>query len=290
MPRTAYSTLFLLTAAFAQAHAQLQPQDQPPPQSFLARYEHRVAATLADQPHWATPLVTVNARLEQGFRTDFIRQTAPTGSTTWNYGNAKGLQIVPFRRIELRFSPPPFYTHSDPRVIDGFGDTGFRLKYRIWASPEERRNAIVTFDLNATVPTGKNGNGSCCATVSPTLELGKGFGRFAFTTTGGGSLPITGVQKLGRSIVFNNAIQYRATRIVWLETEFNSTFYRGGKYDGETQTFTTPGVIFSRIPLNHLPPGTPGSLQITLGLGEQIALTRFHTYDHSPIFTSRLRF
>ena len=66
--------------------------------------------------------------------------------------------------------------------------------------------------LNATVPTGQNGNGSCCAAVTPVLFLGS------------------------------------------------------------------------------IPQGTPGSLQITLGAGERIALTHFHTYDHSPIFTARFRF
>ena len=262
--------------------------------TFLGRYEQRVAANLAEQPSWATPLVTVSPRIEQGFRTDFVRQTASNGQTTWNYGGSKGLQFIPFHRVEIRFSPPPFFTRSGPQTStstpDGFGDTAFRLKYRILASPEQRHNAILTFDLNASVPTGKNGNGSCCAILTPVLFLGKGFGKLALTSSAGGSLPVTNTQKLGRSIVFNNAIQVHATKILWLETEFNSTYYRGGKYDGRQQTFTTPGVIFSRIPLNHIPQGTPGALQISLGAGEQIALTHFHTYDHSPIFTARFRF
>ena len=258
--------------------------------AFVERYEQRVASTLADQPHWSSPLVTVSPRIEQGFRTDFVRQTASNGQTTWNYGGSKGLQFIPFHRVEIRFSPPPFFTHSDAKIIDGFGDTAFRLKYRLYASPEQRRNAIVTFDLNATVPTGKNGNGSCCAVVTPVLFLGKGFGPLALTSSAGGALPVTNTQKLGRSVIFNNAIQYHATKILWLETEFNSTFFYGGKSDGHVQTFTTPGIVFSRIPLNRIPQGTPGSLQVTLGAGEQIALTHFHTYDHSPIFTARFRF
>ena len=277
-----FALLFLLAPT---AHAQ---------STFLQRYEQRVAANLAEQPAWATPLVTVTPRIEQGFRTDFVRQTASTGQTTWNYGNSKGLQFIPFHRVEIRFSPPPFFTHSEPKAgapsPDGFGDTAFRLKYRILASPEQRHNAILTFDLNATVPTGKNGNGSCCAVLTPVLFVGKGFRHLDVISSAGGSLPVTNTQKLGRSIIFNNAIQYHATKILWLETEFNSTFYRGGKNDGKQQTFTTPGILFSRIPLNHIPPGTPGALQITLGAGEQIALTHFHTYDHAPIFTARFRF
>jgi hypothetical protein len=31
-------------------------------------------------------------------------------------------------------------------------------------------------------------------------------------------------------------------------------------------------------------------LRITLAVGEQIALTHFNTYNHSPIFSARVRF
>jgi hypothetical protein len=252
---------------------------------WIKSYEARLTQTQTEQPHWATPLVTVAPRVEQGFRTDFVRQSIAAGQQTWNYGNTKGLQIVPFRRIELRFSPPPFITHTNPRSEDGFGDVAFRAKVRIYGSSEEHRNAIITAILGASVPTGKSGNGSCCAVLTPTLEAGKGFGKLDGITSLGGSLPVTNAIGLGRQIVWNNAAQYHATRFVWLETELNSTFYRGGKNDGRSQTFVTPGLIVSRIPLVR-----GGGLALSLGLGEQIALTHFNTYNHSPIFTARLRF
>lgn len=261
-----------------------------PAQSFFARNQARIEATQAQQPGWATPLVTVSPRTEQGFRTDFIRQSLPGGQTTWNYGGAKGLQFVPLPRVELRFSPPPFLTHSNPSIEDGFGDVAFRIKYRVLSSPEQRRNAIVTAELGATLPTGKSGNGSCCAVLMPALEAGKGFGRFAFTLDPAGSLPVTGARTLGRQITLNEAAQYHATRILWFETEFNSTFYRGGKYDGHEQTFITPGVIFSRMRLFPVHGRGPERVGVTLGAGEQIALTRFKTYNHAPILTARLRF
>jgi hypothetical protein len=270
--------------------APFAPAQQAAPSTFLARYQSRLAATQTEQPHWATPLITVNARLEEGFRADFLRQTAPNGQSTWNYGNAKGLQIVPFRRLELRFSPPPFFTHSSPRVEDGFGDVAFRAKYRIYGSSEQHHNAIITALLGATVPTGKSGNGSCCAILTPTLQLGKGFGKLALTTSGGGSLPISNTATLGRSIVWNNAIQYHATTLLWPQLEFNSTFYRGGKNDGHQQTFITPGLVVSRISLIHPRDSATSPLTLTFGAGEQIALTHFNTYNHSPIFTTRLRF
>ncbi len=254
---------------------------------FLDRYQARLAATQKEQPNWATPLVTVAPRLEQGFRSDFVRQNSAGGETTWNYGNAKGLQLVPFRRVEVRFSPPPFLTHSDRRVEDGFGDVAFRVKYRVYGSNEQRHNAIVSAELGASVSTGKSGNGSCCAILTPTVEAGKGLGRFALITSAGGSLPVSNAEKVGRQIVLNNAVEYRATRLLWLGTEFNTTLFEGGKKDGKAQTFVTPGVIVSRIRLFRSGKET---LLLTLGAGEQIALTRASTYNHSPIVSVRVRF
>jgi hypothetical protein len=253
--------------------------------SWIKGYGARLKATQAEQPHWATPLVTVAPRLEQGFRADFVRQSIAGGQQTWNYGNSKGLQIVPFRRVELRISPPPFLTHTDPRSEAGFGDVAFRAKLRLYGSSEEHHNAIVAAILGASVPTGKSGNGSCCATLTPTVEAGKGFAKLDGVISLGGSLPVTNAATLGRQIVWNNAVQYHATRLLWVEAELNSTFFRGGKNDGRSQTFATPGVILSRIPMTR-----SGSLALTLGAGEQIALTHFNTYNHSPIFTARLRF
>ncbi|GAC1425232.1 MAG: hypothetical protein NVSMB62_22350 [Acidobacteriaceae bacterium] len=258
-------------------------------QSFLERHQSLVAATQRNQPSWATPLVTISPKIEQGFRTDFFRQSLPNGQSSWNYGAAKGLQIIPFPRMEIRFSPPPFLSHSNPKLEDGFGDVAMRAKYRLYGSSETDHNAIVTAELAATIPTGKSGNGSCCATLTPTLELGKGAGRFAFTVATGGTLPITGADTLGRQVLLNEATQFRATRLLWLETEFNTTLFRGGRNDGRQQTFITPGIVLSRIPLHKSSSGSRGLL-LTLGVGEQIALTHFNTYNHSPIVSARLRF
>lgn len=258
---------------------------------FLGRYQKQVESTLVNQPHWATPLITVNARLEEGFRADFVRQTAPAGAKTWNLGNSKGLQLIPLPRLEIRLSPPPFFLHYDSKAIDGFGDVAFRGKFRIYGSNEQHHNAIVTAYLGASIPTGKNGNGSCCAILTPTLESGKGFGKLALTTSVGGSLPVSNTLKLGRSVAWNNAVQYHATRYLWLEDEFNSTFYKGGSNDGKQQTFNTPGFVISRLPLvRGKVVGASDRLSLTVGAGEQIALTHFNTYNHSPIFTARLRF
>jgi hypothetical protein len=261
-----------------------------PAQSFWARYQARAVATQVDQPHWASPLVTTSPRVEQELRADFVRQTATNGITTWNYGNTRGLQFIPLPRTELRISPPPFFSHSNPTTPDGFGDLAFRLKYRVYGSNEDHHNAIISVTLAGSIPTGKNGNGSCCAIVTPTLLLGKGFGKFALTTTASGTLPASNTIGLGRSIVWNNAAQYHVQKFIWLQSEFNSTFYKGGKNDGKQQTFAAPGLIISRIPLIHARPGATSPLLFSFGVGEQIALTHFKTYDHSPMLSGRLRF
>jgi hypothetical protein len=262
--------------------------------TFVGRYQRRVSATQAEQPHWVTPLVTVTPRLEQEVRADFVHQYNTKGFSIWNYGNGKGLELIPERHTEIILNVPPFLNRSNGES-DGFGDISFLAKERFYARNEEHGNAIVTAFLAGSIPTGKNGNGSCCAIVTPTLAVGKGFGQFAFTSTAGGSLPVTNSIGLGRSVIWNSVAQYRVgksgvPRYFWPETEFNSTLYKGGPNDGKTTTFVTPGMLIGRIPLSHGPEGRPGRLGLTFGAGEQIALTKFRTYNHATILTVRIPF
>jgi len=256
--------------------------------SFITRYQARVTATQAAQPHWVTPLVTVTPRLEQEVRTDFVRQRNSLRFNTWNLGNSKGLELIPERHIELIFNVPPFFDHTQPGQKDGFGDISFLAKCRVFSRNENHGNGIVTAFLGATVPTGKNGNGSCCAVVTPTLAVGKGFGQFAVTSTAGGSLPVSNSAGIGHTITWNNAIQYRVgktgrSRFLWPEVEFNSSFYKGSADDGKSQAFATPGIVIGRIPLHN-------RTGLTFGAGEQIALTHSHRYNHSLAVTLRIPF
>lgn len=97
---------------------------------LLSTWENRVRATVAEQPGWAVPLVTPSSGLVQLFRTDFIRQITSGGTTTWNYGNTKGLDVVPWYKTELDISVPPYIQHNSTST-DGFGDFAMLLKYRI---------------------------------------------------------------------------------------------------------------------------------------------------------------
>jgi hypothetical protein len=262
--------------------------------SWIAAYQARVTATQNEQPHWITPLVTVTPRLEQEFRTDFVHYYNTSGHEIWNYDNSKGLEIIPERHIELLFNAPPFFDRSNGES-DGFGDVSFNSKFRFFARNEESGNAIITGFFAATVPTGKNGNGLCCATVTPTLAVGKGWGNLDLTSTAGGSLPVTNGAGLGRSVIWNNVAQYRLAkmgveRFFWPELETNTTIYKGGPNDGKVQTFGTPGLVIGRIPLTHDASGKPGRLGFTFGAGEQIALTHFHTANHYTVLTFRVPF
>lgn len=271
---------------------QRAPQAQP--DTFIGRWQARATATQSRQPHWVTPLVTVTPRLEQEFRTDFVHYYNTSGHAIWNYGNGKGLELIPEKHTELLLNLPPFFDRSNG-AKDGFGDVTFLLKERLFARNEESGNAIVTAFLGASVPTGKNANGSCCAVVTPTLAVGKGWGNFDVTSTAGGALPVTNAHGLGRSVIWNSVAQYRlaktgVARFFWPECEANTTFYKGGPNDGKTQVFGTPGLVFGRIPLSHDANGKPGRLGFTIGAGEEIALTRFHTANHYTVLTFRMPF
>ncbi len=263
--------------------------------SLWERYEARATATQNMQPHWVTPLVTVTPRLEQEFRTDFLHFYTPNGKEIWNYDNGKGLELIPEKHTEILINLPPFFDRSTGQP-DGFGDVSFMMKERLYARNEEHGNGIVTFFFGGSVPTGKNGNGICCAVVTPTLAMGKGYGLWSFTTTAGGSLPVTNAKGVGHVITWNSVLQYHGAkkgmgRYWWPEIESNDSFYKGAANDGKTVAYVTPGVLIGRVPLlPHAMTAAGKRLGLTFGAGEQIALTHFNTYNHATILTVRIPF
>jgi hypothetical protein len=230
-------------------------------------------------------------------RMEFARKIGAGGYATWDLGNNKGLELIPERHTEIIFGVPPFFDHTQPGVKDGFGDVWFQGKYRLFSRDERHGNAMLTAIVYATLPTGKDANGSCCAVATPTLAAGKGFGRLALLTTLGGSLPASGAAKLGHTIAWNTAAEYRigtgrVTRLLTPDVELNSSFYHGGANDGKVAVFATAGLVVGRIPLSHASGGSGGRGRraLTLAAGEQIALTHFHSYNHSLILSVRLPF
>jgi hypothetical protein len=288
------SLLPLLVLLAAPAFAQTP--TAPPADSFFTRYQARVTATQAEQPHWVTPLILVTPRLEQEFRTDFVHQYNTHDKPIWNYDNGKGFEFIPEKHTEILINLPPFF-NRDNGESDGFGDVGFALKERLFSRNEEHGNEIVTFLLASTIPTGKNANGSCCAIVTPTLILGKGFGNFDVQTSAGGTLPVTNSNGLGHTITWNTVAQYRLAktgtlRYFWPEIESNNLFYKGGSTDGNIASYVTPGIIVGRIPLVKSGPPSSGhrGLGLTFGVGEEISVTHYKTLNHALILTARIPF
>ena len=226
--------------------------------------------------------------LIQVFRVDATRQILPSGSSTWNYGAGRGLNLIPGFNSEFDVYNPPYIQHNTARARDGFGDVGFLYKYRILSANHKRGDYAVTMQLGATVPTGTYTNGSSDASIVPTLVAGKGFRKFDVITSLGGNLPVADTVKLGRSIVWNTTVQYHLGKYLWPEIGTNTTYFFGGKNDGKSQNFVTPGLTTSRFKFR---PGDEQSRSgIAVGMGMQIATSGFHNYNHQLVLTSRFIF
>lgn len=250
---------------------------------YLANWFERVDHTQLEQPHWLTPLATTTPRLEEELRYDQLWQVNSPGITTDNYDGGKGLELIPFTKVEVIFNAPAYLAHNSPTVKDGFGDVGFLVKYRLLSGNEEHGNYILTAFLGWTLPTGQFKNGAWHAVITPTIAYGKGFRHFDAQGTFGVALPVADTNLVGRNYLWNNAFQYHVMRKLWPEIELNTTFFQQGPRDGLKQNFVTPGLVIGRLHLT-------GRLGLTFGGGFQIATTRFHTTNHNGILSVRLPF
>jgi len=274
MHRTIFIAVVLLFLGFNEAQAQ---------DGYFSDWFTRVDKSREEQPHWVTPVATTTPRLEEEYRCDQLWQTDSKGFTTDNYDGSKGLELIPFERLQVIFNVPPYLAHVDPAVHDGFGDVAFLVKYRLLSANEEHGNYILTAFLGWTLPTGDHTNGVLHPVITPTIAYGKGFRNFDLQGTFGVGLPTADTNILGRSYTWNNAVQYRIFRKLWPEVELNSTFFQDGKNDGQKLNFVTPGLILGRFHLWK-------RVGFTFGGGFQIATTRFHRTNHNGILTVRFPF
>ena len=279
MTRKLFALLLLTAATTSTSFSQ---------DNFFAKWEKRTSATQARQPSWPPPLISPYPMLIQVFRADFTRQITPTGTSTWNYGASRGLNLIPGFNSEVDVYYAPYLQHNTPKVKDGFGDVGFLYKYRILSRNEKDGNYMLSAQLTATIPTGSHSNGSPDSAVSPTLLAGKGFGKFEAISCLGGNLPTEETNKVGRSIAWNTTAQYHLTKYVWPELEANATWFFAGKNNGKSQNFLTPGIVFSKFKLR--PSDERSRLGVAFGAGMQIATSQFHAYNHELAFTSRFVF
>jgi hypothetical protein len=268
----------LATAVLCFSSVPLFPQD-----AYFSNWFQRVDKTQAEQPRWITPLATTTPRLEEEVRYDQLWQENAEGITTNNYDGGKGLELIPFEKVEVIFNAPPYLAHNNPATHDGFGDVAFLVKYRLLSANEEGGNYILTAFLGWSLPTGDYKNGSLHAVITPTIAYGKGFGHFDAQGTFGIAFPVADTNLVGRNYLWNNTFQYRVFRKFWPEIELNSTFFQDGKNDGKKQNFVTPGLVIGRFHVWK-------RLGFTIGGGYQIATTHFHTNNHNAILSVRLPF
>jgi hypothetical protein len=253
---------------------------------FFKTWEDRVRATSARQPGWPVPVAAPSAVIVQLARTDFVHQYTSTHTETWNYGNGKGVNLIPFARTEFDINLPAYIQHNTPKFQDGAGDLSIVAKYRMFAA-NEGGNYSTAVQMAFSVPTGSYKNGTAVSTLTPTIVGGKGFGRFDIQSAIGAVLPTSSVSTIGRTIQWNTVVQYRLGKYLWPEVEANASYFHGGPSDGKNQTFLMPGIIMSKIKLRRDPKDRLG---LILGTGMQIATSRFHSYNHGLILTGRITF
>lgn len=250
---------------------------------YFSNWFARVDKTKDEQPHWVTPVATTTPRLEEEYRYDQFWQENAKGVTTNNFDGGKGLELIPWEKVEVIFNVPPFIAHNSPAAKDGWGDVAFLVKYRLLSANEQHGNYILTAFFGLSYPTGQFSNGAPHPVITPTISYGKGFRNFDMQGTAGVQLPTADTSTLGRVVAWNNAFQYRVFRKIWPEVELNSTFFQDGKNDGKSQNFVTPGLLLGRFRL-------AGRVGFTFGGGYQIATTHFHTTNHNAILTVRFPF
>ena len=269
--------ILILLSAMA-AYGQSDTDDS----SWVRAWLRIVDEARATQPHFVSPIVTTHVMLVQQFRYDLSWQQDPGGSITSNYGNSRGLEIIPWSRFEVGIFPPGYAVHQ-ANTPDGYGDFSYQVKFRAFARTEGKGDYFVGFFLGGTVPTGRTPNGLGHAVLSPTLAVAKGLGPWDIQSTFGANLPSSGTEVLGRALIFNTAVDYRIKGKFWPMIEQNSTFWVDGPLTGEKQVFITPGIVIGPFPLAE-------RVHVAFGGGVQIAVSEFHQYNHRWVFSVRFPF
>lgn len=254
---------------------------------YFGNWETRVRQTMAHQPDWVVPLVTGPSGVYQLLRVDILREISSSQVTSWNYGDQKGLILIPWYKTELDVWPASYLQYS-PTGHDGFGDSEFQLKYRPFAENNKQGDYSMNFALAGTIPTGSYKNGLANATVSPSVSVGKGYGQFDVQSQVEGTLPVEAADKQGRTMIWDSVLQWHPGSVFWPELEDNAAYYYGGPNDGKMQNFLLPGLMLDSFKLVRHDP--QNRLALLFGAGVQIATSHYHGYNHGLIITARMNF
>jgi opacity protein-like surface antigen len=261
---------------------------------FLGDWQALVAQARANQPSWATPLITTTGLLLHRYRFDLAEQHIGNGNQTTVLDGGKGLDLIVSDRTEIQVAMPPYDIRNTPTgkgVFSGFADWGFfRVKQQLASSPSSADDYLVSVLLQAQAPTGIPQLTSSAWTLLPTLALGKGWGDFNIQASVTGVLPTSSVSTLGDQIQTSIAFQYRVMKIFSPEVEVSWTYWIAGQRDGLNQVFITPNLIIGRLPLAN-------NLSLTAGFGYQIAVAPSYrpnpltpSYGNAWVFTTRINF
>src|SRR5260370_11098598 len=81
----------------------------------------RATITRSSQPDWVTPLITASANLEEAVIYDTSRKLLPAGAPPLvTAGGPRGVQFVPFGRLQVTFGATPYLFHNNAKAYDGF--------------------------------------------------------------------------------------------------------------------------------------------------------------------------
>ena len=284
--------LVVATPCFAQANPGAT---QASLSDYFDNWYSRVDQAQSSQPHWMTPLVTVTPRLEEEVRTDFYYQRLGNGFTVANYGNGKGLELIPSTTEEIIINAPTYTQRWGEKPIanaSGFNDWPFLLiKQRLASANEENGNYILTAFLSVQAPIGIPRFTNDAWVITPTIAGGKGWGDFDIQETLSAAMPTNYSSILGTAITSNTTFQYHLLNVLWPEVEVNWTNWVGGLRTGKNQVFITPGIIFGRFPITD-------RLKLIVGVGYQASVAPKLTtepvltplYNNAWIATTRITF
>lgn len=285
--KTAYVSRTLGRAAIAVALLTFGVATSVQAQTLEDKLDHQADLAKAVQPDMACPFLVFCPFLTQGNKEQFTRQELPTGAHPWNLGGGFGPLFVLSPRFLIAPTIPKYMLNNNPAIANGFGDAAVMTQGRLFSGNKDHGNYTVDMAMQHTWTTGNGRNGNPSATSSYWLAAGKAFGVYDVQSSVGLTAPAkAGVAIIGHPVSWNTAAQMRITRLLWLDVESNTTFYRGGTHPGQVQSFVTPGLIARGI---H-PKGFGPRNRLVFGAAMEVATTHFHTSNHNLVLDWKFSF
>jgi hypothetical protein len=249
--------------------------------------ESAPAQAKAVQPDMACPFLVFCPFLSHGNKEQFTRQKLSTGAQPWNLGGGFGPLFILTPRMLVAPTIPKYMINDSPQTRNGFGDAAVMTQFRLFSGNKDHGNYTLDAAMQHTWPTGSGRNGNPSATSTYWLAGGKAVGAFnAQSSLGRTSPAAAGVAALGHPLSWNTAFQFHATKLLWMDFESNTTFFRGGAHAGLTQSYVTPGIIARGIHPRFL----PARNRLVFGAAMEVATTHFHTSDHNLILDWKFSF